>query len=311
MLDVIGQNYRENELLAAHEARPQRKILGTETNHDRQAWLAMRDHPPLAGQFLWAGIDYLGESPGWPAISADFGLLDRTGEFKPRAYQRQSWWSSEPMVRIVRRVTGTADASGSDEGAPRPAQARFADWTPDDAGPHTESVEVYSNCEQVELALNGQFLGSKAKPADDAPRVWEVRFAPGRIAATCRNAGVVKATDELRTAGQAVKIQFTADRTNLKPGWDNVAFLSATVMDARGVPVPRASNRISFQVVGPGVVAAVDNADLASHEPFQAVARSSFRGRCVAFIRATGTGPIKVTASSPGLSSSTVMVEGQ
>ena len=311
MLDVIGQNYREDELLAAHQARPQRRILGTETLHHRQAWLAMRDNPPFAGQFLWAGIDYLGESSGWPAISADFGLLDRTGGFKPQAYQRQSWWSSEPMVRIVRRVTVPANAAGSDESPSRSEQTRFADWTPEDTGPHTESVEVYSNCERVDLALNGQSLGSKPKPADDAPRLWEVRFAPGRIAATCRNGGLVKSMDELRTAGRPTKIRFAADQAKLKPGWDNVAFLTATVVDARGVPVPRASNRISFQVSGPGVVAAVDNADLASHEPFQASTRSAFEGRCVAIIRATGAGPIRVTASSSGLSSSTVALEGQ
>ena len=311
MLDLIGQNYREDELLAAHQARPQRKILGTETRHNRQAWVAMRDHPSFAGQFLWAGVDYLGESPGWPAISEDFGLLDRTGEFKARAYQRQSWWSSEPMVHIVRRITAPADASGSDESASRPAQTVIADWTPEDGGPHTENVAAYSNCEQVELVLNGQSLGSKPKPADDAPRVWEVRFAPGRIAANCRNGGAVRATAALRTAGPPAKIQFTADQAKLKPGWDNVVFLTATVVDAAGVRTPHASNRISFQAAGPGMIAAVDNADPASHGPFQATACSAFEGRCVAILRATGAGPIRVTASSPGLSAALVMIEGQ
>ena len=64
LLDVVGQNYRENEILAAHRQKPTRKILGTENTHDRNAWLALRDNAPYAGQFLWSGIDYLGEARG-------------------------------------------------------------------------------------------------------------------------------------------------------------------------------------------------------------------------------------------------------
>src|SRR5215469_3669118 len=104
MLDVVGQNYRENEILAAHEQKPSRKIIGTENQHGRQVWLALRDNPPYAGQFLWSGIDYLGESRFWPVVANPSGLLDRTGAIKPIGYQRQSWWSSEPMVHITRRV---------------------------------------------------------------------------------------------------------------------------------------------------------------------------------------------------------------
>src|SRR6185295_13882116 len=71
LLDVVGQNYREKEILAAHEAKPTRKILGTENGHDRDIWLALRDHPAYSGQFLWTGIDYLGEAReggDWPLI---------------------------------------------------------------------------------------------------------------------------------------------------------------------------------------------------------------------------------------------------
>ncbi len=66
MLDVVGQNYRENEILAAHAQKPTRKIIGTENRQDRATWIALRDNPPYAGQFLWSGIDYLGESFRWP-----------------------------------------------------------------------------------------------------------------------------------------------------------------------------------------------------------------------------------------------------
>ncbi len=104
LLDVVGQNYRENEILAAHAAKPTRKILGTENHGELSTWLALRDNPPYAGQFLWSGIDYLGESRRWPNVVAGSGLLDRTGAIKPMGYERQSWWSDQPMVHMVRRV---------------------------------------------------------------------------------------------------------------------------------------------------------------------------------------------------------------
>ena len=110
MLDVVGQNYRENEILAAHAAKPTRKILGTENTHGRRVWLALRDNPAYAGQFLWAGIDYLGESRAWPMVGGCVGLLDRTGGIKPMGYERQSWWSGEPMVHIARRVSAPSAA---------------------------------------------------------------------------------------------------------------------------------------------------------------------------------------------------------
>ncbi|HYP52244.1 MAG TPA: glycoside hydrolase family 2 TIM barrel-domain containing protein, partial [Pyrinomonadaceae bacterium] len=104
MLDVVGQNYREKEILAAYHQKPTRKILGTENTHTREQWLALRDNPPYSGQFLWTGIDYLGESPGWPMVAENFGLLDRTATPRPRAFQRLSWWGTTPVVYAARRV---------------------------------------------------------------------------------------------------------------------------------------------------------------------------------------------------------------
>ncbi|HEX3232101.1 MAG TPA: glycoside hydrolase family 2 TIM barrel-domain containing protein, partial [Pyrinomonadaceae bacterium] len=108
LLDVVGQNYREDEILAAHKQKPARKILGTENRHDRPVWLALRDNRPYAGQFLWTGIDYLGEAPAWPIVGHGSGLIDRTGRIRPLGFQRQSWWSDKPMVFITRRVAPTA-----------------------------------------------------------------------------------------------------------------------------------------------------------------------------------------------------------
>jgi beta-galactosidase len=311
MLDVIGTNYRDAELLAAYQAKPTRKIIGTEQGHDRKIWLTLRDNPPEAGQFLWTGIDYLGESRAWPIVVAGSGLLDLTGKPQPMAYERQSWWSEKPMVRIARRVAvarGTAADPGFEPLNRR--QSQFSDWTPQDTGPHKENVEVYSNCEDVELMLNNKSLGSKPRDADDAPRTWKVPFEPGTIKALGKNKDRVAAVDELQTSGKPAKIILTADRDKLSTDWDDVCYVTAAAADENGVLNPWADDLISFKITGPGVIAAVDNGDRSSHEPFQAAQRRAFQGRCVAIVKAGApSGRIVLTASAAGLAESSITIE--
>jgi beta-galactosidase len=104
MLDVVGQNYREKEILAAHELKPSRKILGTENTHDLAQWLAMRDNAPYSGQFLWAGIDYIGESIGGPTWDAPLacwiGRVRRARwAFSARAGGANVPWCTSPAAR--------------------------------------------------------------------------------------------------------------------------------------------------------------------------------------------------------------------
>jgi beta-galactosidase len=310
LLDVVGQNYRENEILAAHQQKRTRKILGTENGHERTMWLPMRDNPAYAGQFLWSGIDYLGESRQWPTVAYNSGLLDRIATPRPLAFQRQSWWSDRPMVYFARRVAPTPALPtdpGYDPAGERRPQVLFSDWTPRNAGPHEENVEVYSNCDEVELFLNGKSLGKKSKPADDSPRNWKVPFAAGTLRAVGTNKGRVAATYELQTAGKAARIRLSADRTSLSQAWDDVVYVTATIVDEKGVMVPNASDLITFKISGPGVIAAVDSANNNSHEPFQASERKAYQGRCFAMIKASGgEGRITLEAASPGLTNGAI-----
>ncbi|SPE40263.1 Glycoside hydrolase family 2, sugar binding [Candidatus Sulfopaludibacter sp. SbA3] len=312
LLDVVGQNYRENEILAAHAAKPSRIIVGTENQHGRDVWLALRDNAPYAGQFLWAGIDYLGESRVWPQIANAAGLLDHTGAIKPMGYERQSWWSDKPMVYITRRVAPTQSVvvdPGYEAQARRAIQTLYADWTPANSEPHEETVEVYSNCEEVELLLNGKSLGTKPLPENAAPRVWRVPFEPGTLRAVARNQGKTAAISEMKTAGKPARIQLSADRIKLANNFDDIATITATVLDDKGVEVPSAGQLIHFRITGPGVIAAVDSAGNSSHESFQAPERSAFQGHCIAILRGTSIGRILFSASGEGLSSNTLTVE--
>ncbi len=315
LLDVVGINYRPAQLaLMATAGRP---TVDTEETHAIDRTAPIIGDARISGQFLWTGVDYLGESLGWPAIGQDFGLLDRTGAFQPRGWQRQSWWSATPMVKILRR-TGRAGIMALDPGyetAPEIAQRQqsqapvlFADWTPRNPAPHNETIEVYSNCDEVELLLNGRSLG-KQPLVGLAPRTWSVPYEAGTLMAVGSTKGRKVATDEIHTAGRQARIELVTNRTKLTPGWDEVAEVRATVVDANGVRIYPANDLVRFEVAGPGVVAAVDNGDLNSHESFQGNVRHAFNGSCVAWIRATAsTGTITVRATTGNLDAGTVAI---
>lgn len=303
LLDVVGQNYRPNEILAAHEQKLARSILGTENIHDRETWLAVRDHPPYSGMFIWSGTDYLGESRRWPLIGDASGLFDRTDFPKPDALQHESWWASHPVLHLVRRVAAMPKAPtdpGYEQEQYRPRPVVFADWTPENRDTHTERVEAYSNCQQVTLSLNGTDLGTQALPADAAPRVWQVPFTAGTLEARCGDTAATKAT--LITAGEPAAVVLTAENDALGTGFDQVAFVRATVVDAHGTPVPSAAIPLTFSVQGPGVILATDNADNAYTGIFASPHRDTLNGRAIVLLRSTAPGgSLHLEATSPGL----------
>jgi beta-galactosidase len=214
-------------------------------------------------------------------------------------------------VYIVRRV-GADTATPSDPGFNPLArrQTQFADWTPRNSAPHEEDVEVYSNCELVELLLNGKSLGAEPLPTDASPRSWKVPYAPGALTAMGRDHGAVVAGYELHTAGKPAKIHLLADRPVLTADWDDVSYVEAAVVDSNGVIIPDATNMITFKLSGPGSIAAVDSGDNSSHESFRGNERRAYQGHCFAIIKATEpSGKIKLSASAPGLAGGKVEIK--
>nr|WP_314466977.1 glycoside hydrolase family 2 TIM barrel-domain containing protein [uncultured Novosphingobium sp.] len=323
MLDVVGQNYRENELIAASKQNPKRSIVGTENAHNRSNWVPVRDYAPFSGMFLWTGVDYLGEAnrSGWPNIQNPAGLLDRTGRQKISGMERESWWSDRPVVHVVRNADPAA-AGPSTDGAggpnqpvlptmiavatPKPKVALFDDWTPQDRTPHDETIEVYSNCRQVEAFLNGHSLGTLPINADASPRRWAVRYAPGEVRATCRDAGSAAVSDSLRTAGKPVRIALTPDTPTVGSTFDDMVYVRARVVDANGVTVPSAAQRLHFAVKGKGQLIATDNGSSVDHTPFPSPDRTAQDGLAVALVRGAGQGRFTVTATAEGLKGGSV-----
>jgi len=297
MMDIVGQNYRENELIAAHEAHPDWKVIGTEDTHSVSQWLALRDKPYMSGQFLWVGFDYLGEED-WPNVTYSQGLYDRTGNFTHFGLQRQSWWSDKPIVHIVRK----SDNAG--------AGTWVADWTPTDFDTYNKAkVEIYSNCDEVELFLNGKSLGTKPKPADDSPRDWDVTFEKGTIKAVGKNNGKEVASEEFKSAGNPAKIVLSADKNSLANDWNDVVYVTAKIVDKDGIVCPNAQLPVQFSITANGEISAVDNGNIASHEPYQATKRQTFNGTCIALIKAkASSGKVTVKAASSGLAGGSVSI---
>ncbi len=342
LLDVVGQNYREKEILAAHAQKPTRKIIGTENTHELSQWAAMRDHSEYAGQFLWTGVDYLGEAGRWPTIGTGSGLLLTTGIARPRAFERQSWWTTAPMVRMARRVvvtargvvepvfapagaTGTngAQATQPAQAAPAPvpapatnAPARFpqpllADWTPASLEPHVETVEIYTNADEVQVTLNGQIVADEKRHPNGSPINLKIPFVPGTLKAVAKQAGAVVASDELVTAGAPARLILSTDApdTSLGQGIDQVAYVTATLVDNKGIRIPDNNTVVKFGANGQGIIVAVDNGDLMDHDPFQATQRKLYDGNAVAILRANAAqGSISVTASAPGVPDAKLMI---
>jgi beta-galactosidase len=299
MMDVVGQNYRENELVAAHENNPLRKVLGTENRHELAAWIPVRDKPYMAGQFLWCGFDYLGEAD-WPTVVNGQGLFDRTGGTRNITYQRKSWWTDKPMLYVMRKQ-GNAGAGDW-----------VSDWSPTDIDTYDEAqIQVFSNCDEVELFLNGKSVGTKTRPEDNASsRTWTITFQKGTLKAVAKNNGQIVAEQELKTASRPAKIVLSANKSNIENSWDDVVYIKATITDENDIPCLNADNKIKFSVEGAGVIAATDNADPTNTESFNSHERWAYKGSCIAIVKAkANSGTITITANSDNLKSATITLQ--
>ena len=289
MMDVVGQNYRVDELKAYHDAHPEKAIIGTENTHDVQSWLMLRDDPSLCGQFLWAGIDYLGEA-AWPQVMWSTSLLDVTGGVKPAGLQRASWWTNEPMVAYARQ----ADNNG--------AGPLVSDWTPADMDTYDQAViEVYSNCQEVDVWINGEPQGRRPMPDNARPAIYNVNYYQGIIDVRGYNDGELAAKCYTVTVGNPTHIGIEKIGGNAGTSFDDVEILSVFIADGEGNVCPNNDCRIELSVSGAELIA-VDNADVMAHDSsHKSTAFNTYQGRMIAYIRRTSDS-VTVTATGGPLS---------
>jgi hypothetical protein len=297
-LDLAGYNYQEFRYADDHAKYPQRVIYGSENGMSHENWLAVAEHDYVCGQFLWTGIDYLGEARQWPVRHSTSGLLDLAGLEKPEYYYRQSLWSSRPMVYI-----GTQPVPKADEGSKNLWRRHQADpvW----AGTHGEMIRVncFTNCEQAELFVNGRSVGVKTMAdADEHIISWDIPYEPGVLSVNALHGLAVAATSQLRTAGPAAKLAVGIDRQTVIANGIDLVHVTVMATDDQGTPVYGATNETTWQIAGPARLLGLESGDPESHEDYRSNTRRLFHGRQLAYVQTTGEpGTITIRVQSAGL----------
>lgn len=302
MLDVVGYNYQEQYYERDHRDYPDRIILGSENGDSIGAWRAVALNEWVLGQFLWTGIDFLGESGRFPHRGSNAGLFDYCGYQKPIGYFREALWSEKPMVYAVAWGPTVDDIQLLDwqRGRRRPL-AEHWNWSEDSR--KRIPVEVYSNCDSVQLLLNGRPQRERRITDRTQPVLfWTLPNEPGVVEAVGKIDGQVVARYQLKTAGKPARIQLTPDRNTIPADGADLVTVEVVIVDAEGTRVASASHNITFAVEGPGVLAAVDNPDPMDINPVQAAERKAYRGRALAIVRAgSKPGRLTISATAPGI----------
>jgi beta-galactosidase len=336
-LDVVGYNYvdrwrdrREKFYNIDRHDYPTRKFIGTETSalggirgsyaidgpqferasntlievEQLQKFIQTYDY--VSGDFMWTGIDYLGEAR-WPNKNASSGFLDTCGFPKDSYYFYQSIWTQKPMLHLATHWNW---------------QGKEGQLIP---------VTCYTNCDTVELFLNGKSLGSKGyafprpgmvgRYGNYPPRArarqttadlhlsWDVPYAPGILTAKGTKDGAAVQTIELHTTGAPTKLALIADRSTIRSTPDDVAHITVQVLDAEGRMVPTANDQITFALLGEGRILGLDNGQPDSHEPFKGNTRKAFNGLALAILQSTGrSGSFTLSASAQSLAPAQITI---
>jgi beta-galactosidase len=313
--DLVGINYAPDRYDSVHTSNPGYKMLASESssalrsrgvynNSNNQqssyddsaagwghtaetSWKNVNTRAWIAGEFIWTGIDYIGEPTPyeWPSKSSYFGAIDTATFPKDVFYFYQSKWnaSGPTMVHIV--------------------PMNWTNWTAGQA----VKVLVYSNADSVELFLNDKSQGSKTVDPSVSKLQWSVPFATGTLQAKATKGGTVVATDTVKTAGAAAALAMKADRASITADGRDLSFVEVDIVDAQGVIVPQAKNQVDFTISGPGALVGLDAGDSTNHDSYKGTSHAAFSGKLMAIVQATTTaGKVTLKATSGSLTSGSV-----
>ena len=310
VVDVVGFNYRTDQMPAYHARFPNQPIIGTETGSTvstrgeyfndpkrhyvraydtehpwwattaEEWWKIIGNAPYIAGGFVWTGFDYRGEPTPYldfPSTTSQFGLMDLCGFPKDNYWYYRAWWRPEPMLHLFPHWN----------------------WTGREGQPI--DVWAYADCDSVELFVNGRSVG--AKQMERFGHVaWSVPFQPGRIEAVALRGGRQIARAVRETTGPAAAVQLTANRLRIAGDGRDLSVISTAIVDSKGRVVPTSDHRVSFSLSGAGRLIGVGNGNPTSLEPDKATFRNGFNGLAQALVQSDGhVGPIDFSASAQGL----------
>lgn len=339
-VDVVGINYKPHYYEEFHRDHPTMKLIGTETascvstrgaykfpaqpaipcnkhddltvsaydmeapawaNYPEREFAAQDDCPFVAGEFVWTGMDYLGEPTPyyseWPSRSSYFGVVDLAGLPKNRFYGYKAHWTDDAVLHV------------------------FPHWNWAGMEGQTVPVHVYSSYPAVELFVNGKsygkrtfgnFSGGDLGEIERYRLMWnDVVYEPGEVKAVAYDAAGNAVCEKIvRTAGAPEKLVLSADRTTIAADGDDLVYVTASVVDKDGVLCPLADHRLYFAASGAGELLATDNGDQRETESFARHDKKALAGHCVACVRSIlgQSGKVTLSVRAEGLSSAAVEI---
>jgi len=319
--DVVGYNYgdKKRAYVVDHENYPKRTLFATEGTsyistrgeyaNSREKgyvsnlglwepgwsplpgedWADIVKYPHIGGIFIWSGFDYRGEPTPyrWPCVSSQFGIMDICGFPKDGYYAYKAAWTNEPLVHI------------------------FPHWNwPEKIGDSIK-VHCYTNCEEVELLLNGKSMG-KQKAVPYTKLIWDLIYKSGKLEARGYKGGKIITKDIVETTSAPVQIFMSSDCSTLKADGCDVAVIRVSIKDVKGRVVPTADNLVKFTIEGPGRIIGTGNGNPSSHEPDKASQRIAFNGYCLVLVQTEKhAGEIRLNAVSENLKGAEVNIKAE
>ncbi|MFZ1290486.1 MAG: beta-galactosidase GalA, partial [Melioribacteraceae bacterium] len=321
VLDVVGYNYGDKSMayVKDHENYPQRILFSTEStsfistrgeyenNFEKgyvsnlgiwqpnwgplpgEDWADIVHYPFLGGTFIWTGFDYRGEPTPyrWPCVSSHFGIMDICGFPKDGYYAYEAAWTNDPVIHI------------------------FPHWNWPGKEGKDITVHCYTNCEEVELFLNGKSI-DKEKAEPFKKLVWDLFYQPGKLEAVGYNNGKIVTKDIVETTTAPSHVALTSDCNSLKADGCDVAVIKVAIKDSKERVVPTADNLVKFSIEGPGKIIGTGNGNPSSHEPDKANQRMAFNGYCLVLLQTIKTtGEIKLKAISEFLKDVEIIIKAE
>jgi len=266
-------------------------------------WKFVAVHDYVAGDFMWTGFDYLGEAR-WPAKNSSSGVIDLCGFPKDGYYFYQSQWTSRPMIHL------------------------FPHWNWKGREGRVIPVTAYTNCDSVELFLNGKSYGIKAMEfprqgnsggwnqyalpqvnatTGDLHLSWDIPYAPGVLRALGRKGGRVVCEEEVQTTSEPAAIRLSMEGPGVMGG---IAQVRIGIVDKDGRLVPDADNAVQLTVEGGGSLIGYDNGNPTDHTSMKDSRRNVFGGLALAILQfSRNKGAIRVRAESPGLGGAEILLQ--
>ncbi|MBQ5581906.1 MAG: DUF4982 domain-containing protein [Bacteroidales bacterium] len=298
---------RRQQSPQAQQARRRisRGIISSNLIDVEERWRFTMSYDYVIGDFMWTGIDYYGESR-WPSRGATSGYLDNCGFKKDGYWFFKSIWSDEPVLHLLPH------------------------WNWEGREGDILQVACFTNCEEVELFVNGKSYGTKSTEyprkgvelswsqygpgknfatTSDLHLVWDVEYQPGEIKAVGIKNGE-RFEQIIRTAGAPAQIRASVDRESFKADPTDVAHITVEVLDAEGNICPLADNLIKFSVKGAELIG-VESGNMQDLSSVLASERKAYSGMCLGIVAAEKPGTVTVTVESEGLTPATITFKAE